>query len=325
MVRGEFDQIARYFAPLAAGAPGAFGLGNDAAVLSPPPGEELVVTLDTLVEGVHFLPEDPPDLLARKALRVNLSDLAAMGARPLGYLLSTAWSSRIDDAWIERFTQGLAADQETFGLHLLGGDTVKTPGPLTLSITAFGSLPRGGALTRSGAKAGDGLYVSGRIGDGALGLLALRGGLRHLSLSEQKLLEQAYRLPEPRCTLGPALIGLANACLDVSDGLLADAGHLAEESGLQVIIEAPAVPLSDAAQSALAEDPELFTQVLTGGDDYELAFAVPPDQQARLDEISEQLGLPLTRIGRFITGTGVTVHDRRGQPLTLEGRGWVHF
>ncbi|MDF2095220.1 thiamine-phosphate kinase [Aquibaculum arenosum] len=325
MVRGEFDQIARYFAPLAAGAPGAFGLRNDAAVLSPPPGEELVVTLDTLVEGVHFLPEDPPDLLARKALRVNLSDLAAMGARPLGYLLSTAWSSRIDDAWIEGFTNGLAADQKTFGLHLLGGDTVKTPGPLTLSITAFGSLPRGGALTRSGAKTGDGLYVSGRIGDGALGLLALRGALRHLSLSEQEQLEQAYRLPEPRCSLGPALIGLANACLDVSDGLLADAAHLAEESGLQVIIEAPAVPLSDAAQAALAEDPELFTQVLTGGDDYELAFAIPPVEEPKIAVLSQELGLSLTRVGRFAEGAGVLILDRGGRPLTLEVRGWTHF
>lgn len=324
-MRGEFELIAKVLAPLAAGAPGAFGLRNDAAVLQPGPGEELVVTLDTLVEGVHFLPEDAPDLVARKALRVNVSDLAAMGARPIGYLLSTAWSARIDDAWVERFAAGLKQDQEAFGIHLLGGDTVKTPGPLTLSVTAFGGLPAGSALTRSGARAGDLLYVSGRIGDAALGLLALRGSLRFLPLAQQQELEVAYRLPQPRVALGQALPGLASSCLDVSDGLLADVAHLAEESGLAVTLDAAAVPLSGAAQAALAEDPELLALVLSGGDDYELAFSIAPPREAEVTALARKLELPLTRIGRFEAGKGIRVLDREGRELDLHGRGWTHF
>ncbi len=324
-MRGEFEQIRKVWAPLAAGAPGAYDLRNDAAVVRPPPGEELVVTLDTLVEGIHFLADDPPELLARKLLRVNLSDIASMGGRALGYLLSTAWSSRIDDAWIEAFAAGLAADQAEFSVHLLGGDTVRTPGPLTLSLTAFGSVAQGRGLTRAGAAPGDLLYVSGCIGDGAMGLLCRRGELRSLSLQEQDYLEQAYRLPQPRMALGQALLGLASACLDVSDGLLADVSHLAKESGLRATIEAPKVPLSTATASAVAADPEMFALALSGGDDYELAFASPPSHQRHIEALSQQLGLPLTCIGHFSDGDGLVVLDREGEPLELGGRGWVHF
>lgn len=324
-MRGEFEQIRKVWAPLAAGAPGAYELRNDAAVVTPPPGEELVVTLDTLIEGVHFLADDPPDLLARKLLRVNLSDIASMGGRALGYLLSTAWSPRIDDSWVETFASGMAADQKEFDVHLLGGDTVRTPGPLTLSLTAFGRVAQGRALARSGARAGDLLYVSGCIGDGALGLLSRRGELRFLSLAEQEYLDRAYRLPDPRMTLGPALVGLASACLDVSDGLVADVNHLAEESGLQVTIETARVPLSTAASSAVAADPDLFRVVLGGGDDYELAFAAAPQERDRVVALSEQLDLPLTCIGHFSEGEGVRLLDRDGRPLVLAGRGWVHF
>lgn len=324
-MRGEFEQIRKLWAPLAAGSPGAYDLRNDAALVTPPPDQDLVVTLDTLIEGVHFLPEDPPDLLARKALRVNLSDLAAMGAKAVGYLLSSAWSARIDDAWMETFASGLARDQEEFSIHLLGGDTVRTPGPLTLTITAFGSVARGRALTRSQARPGDLLYVSGYIGDGALGLLSRRGDLRYLSLEEQEYLERAYRLPQPRLALGTSLVGLASACLDVSDGLLADVAHLAVESGLQATIETAEVPLSPAATSAIAAAPELFEIVLTGGDDYELVFALPPQGEAKVQELAGRLQLPLTRIGHFSEGQGLRLLDRSGQPLELAGRGWVHF
>lgn len=324
-MRGEFEQIRKVWAPLTAGAPGAYDLRNDAALITPPTGEDLVVTLDTLVEGIHFLADDPPDLLARKALRVNLSDLASMGATGIGYLLSTAWSPRIDNAWIESFAAGLAADQGEFAVLLLGGDTVRTPGLLTLSITAFGSVPTGRALTRSGARPGDLLYVSGCIGDGGLGLLSRRGDLRFLSLEEQAHLEQAYRLPQPRLALGGALIEFASACLDVSDGLLADVAHLAEESGLQATIEGARVPLSSAATSAIAAEPDLFALALSGGDDYELAFALPPQHQAAVEALSQQLDLPLTCIGRFTKGEGLLLLDRSGQPLELDGRGWVHF
>lgn len=324
-MRGEFEQIRKLWAPLAAAAPGAYDLRNDAAVVTPPADEELVVTLDTLIEGVHFLADDPPDLLARKALRVNLSDLAAMGAKGIGYLLSTAWSARIDDAWMESFAAGMAADQEEFAIHLLGGDTVRTPGPATFTITAVGSVPRSRALTRSGARAGDLLFVSGCIGDGALGLMSRRGELRYLSLQEQAYLEQAYRLPQPRLALGCALVELAHAALDISDGLLADVSHVAKESGLQATIRTAAVPLSAAAQSALAAEPELFETVLTGGDDYELAFALPAERAPEVEALAARLELPLTCIGHFSAGEGLHLQDRSGQPLELAGRGWVHF
>ena len=218
----EFDLIARYFAPLAAGEAGAFGLTDDAAVLTPSPGWATVTTADAMVAGVHFLPEDPPDLIARKLLRVNLSDLAAMGARPRAYLLTTAFPAAIDDAWLAAFTEGLAADQAEFGIHLLGGDTVSTPGPLTLSLMALGEARDGAVLRRSGAKPGDTVYVTGTIGDAALGLDSLRGHLSGLGPRQAEYLAGRYRLPQPRMACGPRLLGLAHAALDVSDGLVGD-------------------------------------------------------------------------------------------------------
>jgi len=223
----EFDLIARYFAPLAAGAPGALGLLDDAALVDVSPGHRLVVTVDAVVAGVHFLADDPPDLIARKALRVNLSDLAAMGARPLGYFLAAAFADQ-DEPWLAAFAAGLAEDQASFGVALMGGDTVATPGPLTLAITAIGEVRSGRELRRSAAKAGDLIFVTGTLGDGALGLAALRGALPALSGAQRDFLARRYHLPEPRIDFGRALTeeGLALCGMDISDGLGADLGHI---------------------------------------------------------------------------------------------------
>ncbi|MDF1790647.1 MAG: thiamine-phosphate kinase [Thalassobaculaceae bacterium] len=322
---GEFDRIARFFAPLAAGAPGAFGLTDDAAVLpATAPDQEWVVTVDALVSGVHFLPDDPPELVARKALRVNLSDLAAMGASPSGYTLALALPKDLTapEVWLEAFSRGLAGDQAEFGVHLLGGDSVSTPGPITISITAFGLVDRGRILRRSTAAPGQDLWVSGTIGDSALGLYAAQGRLS----SDFGDLADRYRLPIPRVALGPRLVGVASAAMDVSDGLLQDAGHLAARSGCRISIDAPAVPLSESVAKLVSDDPNLFAQVLQGGDDYELLFTAPAEARDALLAAGRDAGVSVTRIGRVESGTGVEVLDRNGTPLDgLAARGWRHF
>ncbi len=329
-MRGEFELIARYFAPLAEAAPGAQGLRNDAALfdLTGPAGDNsLVLTVDAMVAGVHFLPDDPPETIGRKLLRVNLSDLAAMGARPRGYLLAAAFPRDLDEAWIAAFAAGLAEDQAIFGIALYGGDTVSTPGPLTLSLTAFGEAPKDRTLSRATARAGDLVYVSGTIGDGLLGLEALRGGLVELAEDHRAYLATRFRLPEPRLELGRRLAetGLASAALDVSDGLAADLGHIAEESGLAAEIEAGAVPLSAAATAALGSAPERLPELLGGGDDYELLFTVAPGRAGEVAALAAALDLPLTAIGRMAAGRGLRLRDPAGQEVTLEGTGWRHF
>jgi thiamine-monophosphate kinase len=326
-MRGEFELIAHYFAPLAEAAPGAQGLLNDAAVFDLAGAASLVLTLDTMVEGVHFLSEDPPGLIGRKLLRVNLSDLAAMGARARGYLLATAFPKDLDEAWVAAFAAGLAEDQAAFGVALYGGDTVSTPGPLTLSLTAFGEVPRGRALTRAGARAGDLVYVSGTIGDGALGLRVLRGEWPALSAEERSALAARYQLPEPRLALGEALAakGLASAALDVSDGLVADLGHIAAASGVAAEIEAGSVPLSPAARALLSSDPALLPGLLSGGDDYELLFSAAPERAGELADLARALDLPLAPIGRLMAGSGVRVRDQGGREMRLSEAGWRHF
>jgi thiamine-monophosphate kinase len=320
---GEFERIARYFAPLA--GPGALGLLDDAAILDLPAGRQLIVTVDALVAGVHFLPDDPPDLVARKLLRVNLSDLAAMGATPLGYLMTTALPASYGESWLAGFAAGLAADQAEFGVALLGGDSVATPGPATLSLTALGSVAEGQAIRRVGASPGDDVYVSGTIGDGALGLRALRGELAGLDPEACAALADRYHLPRPRLALGGRLAGIASAMLDVSDGLVGDLGHICAVSGLSGIIEAERVPLSEAARRALALDGTLLPLVLAGGDDYELVFAAPRDREPAITAIGAELGLPVTRIGRLASGSGVRVLDAAGKDIDLASQGYRHF
>ena len=324
---GEFDLIARHFAPLARGVPGADGLRNDAAVFQSDGNADLVVTADAMVEGVHFLPEDPPGLVGRKLIRVNLSDLAAMGARPRGYLLTVAVSDRIDETWIEELAAGLAADQREFEIGLFGGDTVSTPGPLTLSLTAIGEVTSGRALARSTAHPGDHVYVSGTVGDGALGLLALRGALAGLRETDCAALAARYRLPQPRLSLGQSLAGqgLATAAIDVSDGLVADLGHIAGTSKLGARIEAASVPLSAAGRRAVEARPELREAVLTGGDDYELLFTAPSARAPEVEALAGALDLPVTRVGAMVEGDDVRVLDEAGEELPLPRAGWTHF
>ncbi len=323
---GEFETIDRLFAPLAEGWPGAYGLKNDAATLSLEPGEEAVLTLDTLTEGVHFLPDDPADLVARKLLRVNLSDLASMGSEPIGYLLSLARPRSLPDVWLEAFAAGLREDQGIYGLHLLGGDSTSIRGPISLSLTGIGRVAKGRALSRGGAKAGDLVFVTGTIGDAALGLKVLDGEAPGLDERERGFLADRYRLPQPRVALGRALPGLATACIDVSDGLAADAGHIAEVSGLSLEMEADRVPLSGAARAALQADPGLLTDILTGGDDYELLFTAPPEARERVLTLSRELELPIGEIGRVLEGEPrVRVLDGEGAEIVLERGGWTHY
>ena len=319
---GEFGRIARFFAPLAAGAPGALGLTDDAALVDCPPGERLVVTVDAMVEGVHFLSTDPPDLVARKLIRVNLSDLAAMAAWPVGYFLTTALPTSRGDEWLAGFAAGLAQDQAEFGITLLGGDSVSTPGPVSLTLTALGRVAVGAEVRRSGARAGDLVFVSGTIGDGALGLDAARGQLDGLlDVADVAFLADRYRLPRPRVVLGPLLSGLAGAMMDVSDGLVGDLGHICQVSGVAGVIEAGRVPLSPAA----ALLPDRMATVLTGGDDYELLFTASPEREAAVMAAAAAAGVPVTAIGRIEAGQGVRVLDGAGSEIPLDGVGWRHF
>jgi thiamine-monophosphate kinase len=314
-VPAEFSLIARHFRPLA--GPGALDLKDDAALLTPPPGRVLVLTTDAMVAGVHFLPDDPPDLVGRKLLRVNLSDLAAKGATPLAYLMTVSASKTTPDAWFAGFAAGLALDQAAYGISLLGGDTTATPGPVSLSLTAIGHIAPGTEVHRDGARDGDGIWVTGTIGDGALGLLAARG---KVSDPDGYLLDR-YRLPRPR--IGLALAGIARASMDVSDGLVQDLGHICAASGVAAEVVAGLVPLSPAARAA---GPAWLETCLTGGDDYEVLMAVPPAREAALRDAAVAAGMPVTRIGRFHSGLpGVVVRGAGGEPLALTRGGWSHF
>ena len=321
---GEFALIERYFKPLASAMPAALGLGDDAAILDPPAGFSLVATCDAIIAGVHFLAEDPPDRIARKLLRVNLSDLAAKGARPLGYLMTAALNETIDEGWLSSFVAGLGADQAEFGIGLLGGDTVRTSGPVALSLTALGTVPREKALLRSGAKAEDTIYVSGTIGDSALGLAVLTGRLTGLEEAELRYLTDRYHLPQPRLRLGHALIGIGHGALDVSDGLVADLGHLAESSRLGAAIEVSKTPLSPAARRALDLKLTDYAALVTGGDDYEILFTAPNLSKQRIEDLAGELGIAVTPIGRMTREPGVTVSEA-GRQMILPRRGFTHF
>lgn len=321
---GEFELIARYFAPLARTFAGAGGLESDNAYLPTDGRHDIAVKTDTVISGVHFLDGESPDRVAAKALRVCLSDLAAGGAVPFVYQLSLALPKGWQERWVAGFARGLAADQRRYGIVLCGGDTVVTPGPLAITITAFGQVPRDKGLARGGARAGDDLWASGTIGDAALGLRVARGKLKKLDTRDRKFLEDRYRLPRPRNTLGKQLIGIARAAADVSDGLLADVGHIAKASRLAVHVERDQVPLSTAARHALAVEPALWTEVLGGGDDYELVIAVPSRRAVALREAARQARVMVTRIGRFEEGRGVRL-TVGGRAAPISRTGYVHF
>ncbi len=308
----EFSRIAKYFAPLA-GEEGR-GLTDDAAVLAPPPGRELVLTVDQMLEDVHFLPGDDPALIARKLLRRNLSDLAAMGAVPLGYLLTIALPDGVGENWLAGFSQGLAQDQKIFNIKLFGGDSSSSRGKISLSATLIGHVAPGAALSRNGARAGDGIWVSGTIGDAALGLQARLGRLADPS----GFLTARSLLPEPR--VGLALAGVVSAAIDVSDGLVQDLGHMCKGAGLSAVIRAGLVPVSLAA--AACGEAALEAR-LTGGDDYELLLAVPPGQGEALKAACGDLRV--TKIGMFQAGNGVHVLNDSGAMMQFTKPGWRHF
>jgi len=322
----EFGLIARLFRPLTHGNPAARGLADDVAVLGPPPGADIVVTVDALVAGVHFFADDPPEAIAAKALRVNLSDLAAKGARPLGILLAAAFPRDVTAGWLDAFGLGLAQDLDRFGVDLLGGDTVATPGPLTLSVTAFGRVPAGTAPGRGGGRPGDDLWVSGTIGDGALGLAVARGGLERLGGPARAFLLERYRRPEPRLALGERIRPLVHAAMDVSDGLVQDLGHLCRASGVGARLCAARVPLSAAAARAVAAGDAGLASLLGGGDDYEIVFAAPPAVRGAVRAAAVAAGCPVTRIGRLRReAPGVALFGTDGRPMALPRGGWRHF
>lgn len=323
-VAGEFETIRRLFAPLAHPEWGR-GLMDDVAVLPTRAGHDLVLTKDAIVEGVHFLPADPLDTVARKLLRVNLSDLAAKGAEPFGYLLSCGWSQRC--GWPERmtFVDGLRVDQKAFGVALLGGDTVVTPGPATFSLTGLGWIPKGRTVGRGGASPGDLVFVTGAIGDGWLGLQAAQ---EKLSLEPDRLaaLIEQYRTPMPRVEFAETIRDLASASIDVSDGLVADLGHIAETSGVGIEIDLQLTPRSAAAQAwyeTRVDQQAALESLVTGGDDYEIAFTARPADEAALRREAERRLLRLTRIGRVTAGKGVRVLFA-GQPVRIGKPGYTH-
>jgi len=321
----EFALIAKIFAPLAAGNPNAFGLLDDAAIIPPRPGQDLVVKTDGLVAGVHFFPDDPPGAIAQKLLRVNLSDLAAKGAVPHGYVLTAAFPKDVALSWLEAFAAGLAADQAEFAIQLLGGDTLATPGPLTLSLTAFGHVPAGSMIRRQGAKPGDGVYVTGTIGDAGLGLAALKAETLQLAAPDTAFLVERYRRPRPRLAFGQALRGLAHAALDVSDGLVADLGHLAGVSGVRVILELAALPLSEPAARWAGLETGRRLRLATAGDDYEIVFAAPRAMEPRLAAAARSAATPITRVGTVEAGAGVAVLGTGGAPIPVAQGGYRHF
>jgi thiamine-monophosphate kinase len=317
----EFDLIARLFRPLTNDAPEALRLLDDAAILPARPGFDLVISKDMIVEGVHFLPSDPLDQVAQKLLRTNLSDLAAKGADPYAYFLAVSWSARC--GWAERaaFAAGLRRDQDIFGLSLLGGDTTATPGPLTASATILGWVPAGQAVPRSGARPGDALLVSGTIGDGWLGLQAALAG----RLDAPHLIER-YRRPSPRLALGAALRAHARASADVSDGLVADAGHVALASGVGLRIALDQLPLSPDGRAYVESQTDAakaLTRLATGGDDYELVIATAPDQVTDLVQAATRQDIALTVIGRVVEGQGVRI-SFQDRPIPVVRAGYRH-
>ena len=320
---GEFALIREVFAPLAAGEEGALGLLDDAALIEPAPGCRLVASVDMLVEGVHFRADDPAFQVAQKLVRVNLSDLAAMGARPRACLLGLAIPKPVDLDWLRDFARGLAADRERFAIALAGGDTTATTGPPCLSLTAIGEVEAGRALLRSNAAPGEHVYLSGTVGDAALGLSLLQGADMGLSKHARDAAIARYRLPEPRLRLGMAVP--ASAAVDVSDGLVADLGHICLASGLGARIEAGRVPVSGAARAALARGAIGIADVLTGGDDYELVFTAPADRSDAVREAAARARVPVTRIGTMTEGEGVSVLDRDGAPMEIGQPGYAHF
>jgi thiamine-monophosphate kinase len=326
---GEFELIRRFFAPLA-NDPGSLGLTDDAAVLAPEPGTDLVLTKDMLAADVHFFSQDAPEAIAAKALRVNLSDLAAKGARPRGYLMGLALPEQWTAGWLERFCRGLAADQAVYDIQLLGGDTIRSGNGLQVSITAIGAVEQGRAVRRSGAQPGDLVFVTGTIGDAAAGLQARLDPefcrIHELAADQEKHILDRYLLPRPRTRMASCLVAHASAAMDISDGLLADSGHLASSSGMDITLDLSAVPLSGSLQHLKVKSPDVFGRCLNGGDDYEILATVPAENAEAFVRDAADCGCPVTRVGTVSEGGGQVRLVEAGRAIVREPNGgFRHF
>jgi thiamine-monophosphate kinase len=321
---GEDKLIARFFGPIATD-PGALGLTDDAAFIKPPPGTEMVLKTDAIVGGIHFFPEDMAATVAQKALRVNLSDLAAKGARPLGFLVSLALPKNIGEDWLAGFASGLREDIAAYKCPLFGGDTVRSPGPVMVSVATFGSVPEGRMVRRAGAKAGDHVFVTGTIGDAALGLKLRRGADWPLDDKHREHLLSRYLLPRPRNALAQAVLDYASASMDVSDGLAGDLAKLCRVSKVAAGIEVARAPLSDAAKAAVAHDPSMLEAALSGGDDYEILCTVPPANIDRFRVAAMMAKTAVTDIGTIAEGEGAVFRDPDGQPVNFSRTSFSHF
>ena len=323
--KDEFALVRDFFRPLARGHAAALDMQDDAALLRPPAGCQLVISADMLAEGVHFRSQDALDLVARKSLRVNLSDLAAKGAAPLGYFLCLCWPRRRPQADMQGFAAGLATDGEMFDISLLGGDLIAADNALTIAVTIIGSIadamPR-----RANGKPGDDLYVSGTLGDSALGLQLLQGKKSGIPQEARDRLQQRYLLPIPRLALGQALAPLTCAGMDISDGLLADLQHICAASGTGALVTEADLPLSPAARAMTEEDNTLRQAMLTGGDDYELLFSAKPGHRKAIADLSRQHQTPLARIGSLTAEPGIRLQDASGaiRPVAAPA-GYRHF
>jgi len=328
-VEGEEAIVQEYLAPLAKGLPGALGLSDDCAVLTPPPGADLVLKTDPIIAGVHFLADDAPGDIAWKALAVNVSDLAAKAAEPVAYLMTLALPEAPARAWLRAFADGLAEAQAAFGCVLAGGDTDRTPGPLTIGITVIGTVPTASMIRRGTARPGDTLYVSGTLGDAALGLELRLGRVAPASWGESAREQQAlltrYLRPQPRLGLRAALRAEAHAAMDLSDGLAKDLGRMCRASGTGAVVETARVPQSSGFAKALAREPARIGALLAAGDDYEVLAAVPAARAEAFEVAAVAGGVPVTAIGTVVAGSGTRFLDADGREIAIGRPGWDHF
>jgi thiamine-monophosphate kinase len=320
----EFELIEKYFKPLAPRGEPAYALSNDGAIFTPSMGKKTVYTVDTLVSGIHFFENDNPEIIAKKALRVNLSDLAAMAAKPAGYLLSIALPKELNslETWIKNFARGLAEDQAKFNIQLWGGDTVSTTGPITISITAIGEIDPDTIISRSGAKIGDHIYVSGTLGDAAAGLRLIREGN---SNSESQFLIERYNLPLPRLELSEKIVSIATSMMDISDGLMGDISHICRHSQVGAAIEQKKIPISIPFGNLLATKTDYSDLSWCGGDDYELLFTTDKKNDQLIRKISDECCVKLTSIGKITDGHIVKLLDDEGKEITTDQKGFRHF
>jgi thiamine-monophosphate kinase len=329
-ITSEEDLIQQYLAPLAAGAPGAFGLKDDCAIIQPQPGQDLVVTTDALVSGLHFFADETPEMIAWRALAVNISDLAAKGATPLYYLMALALPEAPTDDWMMMFAGGLKDAQDRYGISLIGGDTDHRPRiPLSITITAMGLVPEGRMVRRATAKIGDRIFVSGTLGDAPLGLIIRRNRetkrFPELDKEQRQFLLDRYLRPTARVELSALLLEHASAAMDLSDGLAKDLGRLCKASGVAAQIAFAELPLSGAAARVLAGHPEFAEVPACGGDDYEILATVPPARAEAFEEAALELGVAVTDIGEIVKGGGVTLLDANGKAMVLAKTGYDHF